>query len=192
MLGELKLSYVEYTAGQLAVVLAKTLTVPAWGRAIDRFGPRAPFQVAALLIALIPLPWLFAEGVAVVVVAQVLSGFAWGGHEVSQFSMLLDGADARMRPQLFASVNILSGVAQVAGTLAGAALLAGTGGAYTTVFAASMAGRFAVAAIAPRLIPAHRGGRPVRRMHVLFRIIGFGPSGGVEQRALTVSEDDES
>lgn len=189
MLADLELSYLEYMAGSVAVVLAKSTMLIAWGRAVDRFGARACFQLALMLVAFIPLPWVFAGGIGSVIAAQMLSGFAWSGHELSQFSLLLESAGTRLRPQLFAAVNAATGASQLLGSIAGGAVLTYASGDYRMLFVATMVARFAVAATAPLVVPAVVGGRRVRRHQVLLRVIGFRPGGGVTHRPITIDED---
>ncbi len=190
MLGDLRLSYLEYTAGTLCVVGAKLLTLAAWGRVIDRVGARPAYQLAVVLIALVPVPWLFATGLPVVLAAQALSGFSWGGHEVSHFSLVLESAHARIRPQLFAALNVASGTAQLLGGAVGGVVLAAVDGRYRLVFAVSVVARLSVAAAVPWLLPAMSADGRVRRRAVLMRVIGLRPSGGVVHRPLPLRDDD--
>jgi MFS family permease len=191
MLEQLHLSYLEYTAASVTVVAAKAAMVPAWGHAVDRYGARAAYALAAMLVAVVPLPWLFAGGLGLVIVAQSLSGFAWGGHEVSHFSLVLEKSSTALRPSLFATLNALNGGAQLLGALLGGWLLGSTGGDFRYVFGASMGGRIAVAATIPLLIH-HVGARaPIGRRQLLLRIVGFRSNGGVEVRPLPVEAERE-
>jgi MFS family permease len=188
MLGELHLTYVEYMAGSVAVVLLKVITLPGWGRAIDRYGARSTYLLALVLVGLVPLPWVFANGVAWVIAAQMFAGFSWGGHEVSHFALLLERSDARTRPWTFALVNVSAGLVQLGGSLLGGVLLGISG--YRAVFAASMAGRLLVAAAAPLLVYPDSGRRGIGRRRLLLEMMGFRPSGGVNQQALPVVEEE--
>lgn len=58
MLQELRLTYFEYTMATLTVVAAKSVFLPAWGPVVDGHGPRAVYPLAALLTALIPIPFI--------------------------------------------------------------------------------------------------------------------------------------
>jgi MFS family permease len=129
------------------------------------------------------LPWLWARGLAWIVPAQALSGFSWAGYEVAYFSTMLDSSTKRTRPYLFALQNALNGSAQLLGGLLGAALLAGHG-SFRAVFAASLALRLLVAALAPRLVPPPRKGRPIGRRALFFRMIGIRPHGGAVHRPI--------
>lgn len=184
MLTELKLGYVEYMAASLAAVAAKFLLLPAWGRSIDHLGARPVYLLALVLVAIVPVPWLWAHGVVWVVAAQCLSGFAWGGHEVSHFSLLLEATEPHRRPHVFAVMNAVNGLAQLAGGLLGAELLGLGPEGFLVVFAVSTVGRLAAAAVAPRAIVESVAGKSPRRRQVLFRLLGFTPSGGVMHRPM--------
>jgi MFS family permease len=172
----------------VAVVALKFVSLPAWGRLIDRYGARAVLLLAAVLVALVPLPWLWARGVAVVIVAQALSGLSWAGHEVSQFSLLLESSPARSRLHVFAVLSVLNGLAQLVGSLLGGWLLLSVDRRFSIVFIASAAFRLVVALAAPRIIPQRVGGRGVGRRQLFMRLLGFRPSGGMESRPVPVDE----
>jgi MFS family permease len=188
MLGELHLSYVEYMAGSVAVVLLKVVTLPGWGAAIDRYGARSTYLLALVLVGLVPLPWVFADGFLWIIAAQMFAGFSWGGHEVSHFALLLERSNARTRPWTFALVNVSAGLVQLGGSLVGGALLGVS--SYQMVFAASMAGRLLVATAAPLLVAPDTGRRGIGRRRLLLEMMGFRPSGGVNQQALPVVEEE--
>jgi MFS family permease len=188
MLEELRLSYTEYMAGSLAVVVLKFASLPSWGRLIDRYGARAAFLLAVVLVALVPLPWLWVRGVAMVIVAQALSGLSWGGHEVSQFSLLLETSHARSRLHVFAMMSVFTGVAQLTGSLLGGWLLMSVDRNFLVVFVVSAACRLGVALAAPAIIPASIGTPGIGRRRLFLRLLGFRASGGMESRPMPVDD----
>ncbi|HUH00553.1 MAG TPA: MFS transporter [Kofleriaceae bacterium] len=189
MLEELRFSYLEYTAGSIAVVLAKVASLPRWGHAIDRYGPRSVYLLAIVLVALIPLPWVWADGVAWVIVAQLLSGWAWGGHELAQFTFMLDSSHPRVRLHLFAALAALAGGAQLLGGLVGGVLLGLVDRNFQILFIVTFAGRLLVASVAPLLAPHSAGRAGIGRRHLLLRLVGVRPSGGLDHRPLPVTEE---
>jgi MFS family permease len=192
MLEELRLSYAEYMAGSLAVVVLKFASLPSWGRLIDRYGARAAFLLAVVLVALVPLPWLWVRGVAMVIVAQALSGLSWGGHEVSQFSLLLETSQAQSRLHVFAMMSVFTGVAQLTGSLLGGWLLLSVDRNFLVVFVVSAACRLGVALAAPAIIPASIGTPGIGRRRLFLRLLGFRVSGGMESRPMPVDEETPS
>lgn len=192
MLEELQLTYTEYMAGSVAVVGMKFTSLPAWGRMIDRYGARAAFLLAVVLVALVPLPWLWVRGVTMVIMAQALSGFSWGGHEVSQFSLLLESSHARSRLHVFAMMSVLTGFAQLVGSLLGGWLLMAVDRSFAVVFVVSAACRLGVALFAPAIIPAGVGAPGIGRRRLFLRLLGFRVSGGMESRPIPVDDDPAS
>jgi predicted MFS family arabinose efflux permease len=184
MLKQLRFTYEQYMISSVTVLAAKFCLLHAWGRVVDAHGARQAYTLAALLVAVVPLPWLWADGLIWIVPAQALSGFSWAGYEVAYFSTMLDSSTKRTRPYVFALQNVLNGSAQLLGGLLGAALLAATHESYRAVFLASFLARFAVAALAPKLIPAPRAGRPIGRRALLLRMIGIRSHGGAVHRPI--------
>jgi MFS family permease len=184
MFQELHFSYQEYTIGQMSVVATKFLTFPLWGKVVDRQGPRGVYHLAAVMVALVPIPWLWTHGLGWAVVAQVLSGFSWAGHELSYFTLLLRSSWKRTRPITFAAQSICNGSAQIVGGLLGGALMGATARDFHLVFAVSTAARLAVALAIPAWARDRRGGGEPGRRSVLLQVIGFRPGGGLVHRAV--------
>lgn len=181
MLEDLRFSYLEFMVASLAGVLFKVVLLPAWGRRIDASGPRPVAVVSAVLVALLPIPWLWARDLGWVLFAQALSGLSWAGLEVSQFALLLESSYRRTRMHVFAALSVLHGAAQLAGTLAGAALVSASG-TLLSAFAASAVLRLVAAGLLPRLLPAAAGVPHVRARDLLLRVIGVRATGVVVHR----------
>ncbi len=178
----LEFSYPLYMVAQGVIVLVKLLSLPAWGRAIDGAGPRRTWPVAALLVSFVPVPWIFADGPGLVLMAQVLSGLAWGGYEVSLFSLMLASTPSEHRARLFATHSVLAGAAQLGGGLLGAALFVAVGGEYRTMFAITAGVRLC---LVPLLPPAIRSLVPHGRLtlrDLAVRVVGLRPHGGLALR----------
>ena len=188
MLEGLRFTYVEYTVASVAVVLAKVLILPLWGRAVDAHGARAIYLLAALLVALVPLPWLVAEGLAMAVFAQALSGACWGAYEVGFFSLILEVTYSGTRPYVFAAQNVLQGAMQLGGAMVGAVLLGLVDGSFLAIFAISAVARALVALLAPRLLPRLAFQQHLGHRDLLLRVIGLRPHGGVIHRPIDADE----
>jgi len=191
MLQKLELSYAQYMLATVAVVIGKFTLFPVWGRALDRHGPRSIYSMALLCAALVPLPWLWAGGIGWVLAAQFFSGVSWSGHEVSQFSILLDVSYRRTRPHVFAALNLVHGSAQLVGATLGGLVVTATGGRYRWVFAISLVLRLAVAFSLPRVVPRIGRHGPGRRQLIL-RAVGWRASGGIAHRPVAIDELDDS
>jgi MFS family permease len=191
MLGELRLSYAQYTMATLAVVVAKSIFLPAWGRVVDGHGPRAVYPLAALLTALIPIPFILSQGLALVLVGQLLSGMAWAGYELSFFSLMLESSYKRTRIPMVAAQNILNGAAQLGGGLLGALVLGLAGGNHRIVFGASVVARMALSLLAPLLLIRLLGTARPRRSDLLLRVIGLRDHGLVHRPIVEVEDEEQ-
>lgn len=191
MLDDLSFGYFEYTIAAVSIVGTKILVLSRWGALVDQLGGRMPLLLALVGITLTPVPWFFAEGLPIVIFAQMLSGASWAGHELSQFSMILEVAPSARRPHVFALLNIVSGLAQLIGSMIGAALMHLSGGQFVLVLAVSVTGRALVTAIAPALLATVAQRAHLRRRQVLLRLVGFRPSGGVTHRPIATPDEDD-
>lgn len=179
MLRNLELGYLGYMAATGAQAALKFLAMPLWGRLVDAH-PRRAFSIAAGLAAIVPLPWLWIDGLHGVLWAQALSGIAWGGYEVALFALMLHSTRRSTRPHLFAAQTFGNALGQCGGSLAGAEVLAGT--SYPAVFALSAVARLAVAGV----IAVRLGSLPLttRPIAMALRIVGYRPGAGVVHRPI--------
>jgi MFS family permease len=184
MLRTLGFSWIELTAATVTMMLVKSVMLRQWGRVVDAHGPRPVYTLAALLAALVPVPWLAAGSLPLVLFAEGFSGFAWAGYELSFFAILLETSYRRSRPYVFATQSLFNGSGQLAGSLLGALVLSLSSGSFVTVFAASTGLRLIVAAIAPRALPEPFPELRVRRRAMMLRAIGFRPHGGLALRPI--------
>ncbi len=183
MLEELAFTYLEYMAASACLVVAKVLVLPLWGRWIDRHGSQGALARGGLMLALVPLPWVFVNDLWGVLLCQALSGFAWSGFEVSSFSLLLELGYRRMRPTIFAAQSVVTGSAQLLGSLAGSALLSAAVDA-RHIFALSSALRVVVVVLLIRLLPRRAPGVQAPASRPRFRIVGFRPGSGLARRPI--------
>ncbi|QDU83401.1 Major Facilitator Superfamily protein [Planctomycetes bacterium Pla163] len=192
MLEDLQLSYVEFTVASLMVMGVKVGILPSIGRAIDQFGPRSTFCMTLILLALVPLPWVFATGFWVIFAAQCFSGLAWGGYEVSLFGLLVGSSYRGTRAQVSAVQQLANGSAQLLGAMAGAGIVALASGDLRVIFAVSCAARLLVAFAAPIVLPAGIGETSVGPHRLLLRVVGFRSGGGIALRPVGgLTEDPE-
>jgi hypothetical protein len=189
MLEELSFGYPEYTAAAALLVVMKVLMLPAWGRSIDHSGARKTLVRGALLLAVVPLPWTVVSGLFGVLLCQTASGIAWSGFEVGHFSLLLELSYRRLRPTVFAAQSVVSGLAQLVGSLAGAALLESRALEPRGLFAVSGFGRIAAALLLLRLLP--RTAVLIPGVRPLLRLAGFRAWAGVAHRPVQESGSPE-
>jgi len=189
MLEDLQFTYLQYMAAALCAILAKIAASLPWGRIVDRRGARSVLTASMLVVALIPLPWVWAGGLGVVVAAQLLSGSAWSAFELGYLSLLLENSRSRERPYLFALQSLANGWMQLAGVLTASLLILPRVGGYRDIFAVSAAGRFAVALAAPLVLAGLERGRRPLLAQTGWRVFGLRTHGGFSVRPLLPSED---
>ncbi|MEZ6015118.1 MAG: MFS transporter [Planctomycetota bacterium] len=187
MLEELRFEYWQYTLASAAVIVAKVSFLPMWGRTVDQVGARPVYLVAALMTSIVPLPFLWADGLGWVLVAQGLSGIAWAGYELSNFTLVLERTYRRVRPQVFAMQSLANGLAQLSGSLCGALLVSSYSLSLVWLFAVSLTGRTVISLALPLVLRNAPWETPLRRREVLFRVAGFRVSGGLGLRPLPES-----
>lgn len=175
MLETLAFSYPMYLAAQGAMIATKVASLGMWGRWVDRYGAVRVYRIAAIGVALVPLPWIVADRAWIVFVAQAFSGVAWAGHEVALLAATLSAVGPRRRAVLLTAQSLANGIAQVSGGFVGSAIVGTFGWPYAATFALSSVARLLVAVVSPRWMgPIH-----VRRSEIAARVIGWAPNGGV-------------
>jgi len=177
MLETLAFTYPQYLAAQGAMIGAKVASLGVWGRWVDRAGALPTYRVAAVMVALVPLPWIVADRAGIVYFAQAFSGIAWAGHEVSILALTLGAVGPAQRAVLLTAQSVTNGVAQVAGGLLGTAIVGGLGVAYAWTFLVSAIGRMAVAVASPGWLHALAAVH-VRRGRMATRVFAWTPHGG--------------
>jgi MFS family permease len=123
MLNDLKLDYLTFTLVNASSIIIKVLSLPVWGRTVDRFGARRVLSLSGFLMPIVPLLWLFSENVLWLMAIQVYAGFIWGGFEIATVSFIFDITTPQKRATGVAYYNMISGVALISGALAGSMLV---------------------------------------------------------------------
>ena len=109
-------------------MIIKVLTMQYWGKYSEKFGNRNIMIVSGLLIATIPL-WWFLSGILFVgsakifffiMFAEAVSGFAWGGFDLTAFNYILETCDKEILARSTAYFNLILGFAVLIGGLLGA------------------------------------------------------------------------
>ncbi len=120
MLNNLKFGYEQFIILQAVGVLAKVIFLPAWGKMSEHYGTRKPLILAVSLGTILPILWLFSDNYAYLLFVNLLTGFVWGGFELSAFNIMMTSYKGKMEISSWAWYNTLNGSAQVAAsTLSG-------------------------------------------------------------------------
>lgn len=82
---------ITYLALACGYQIGMVITLPLWGRIVDRFGRRTTLFVSSTLHTLSWLPWLFISPAMVqwLVLTQIVGGMLGGGQDISNFNMAL-------------------------------------------------------------------------------------------------------
>lgn len=182
----LEWNYSTFTLVTAIAVVSKFLFLPLWGQAIDRFGSRKGLVLSAWLIVALPLPWLFpatnpALHLAVILVAQVWSGLAWGGHELCSFSFLLESAPAADRARVTAAMNAINGVMVFVGATLGGVLVEAVGTTWNPFFVVFVVSSSLRVVTGLTLLPRLRETRIVEHISyrdLFFRVVAVRPQLG--------------
>lgn len=140
MLGQLKISYLDYVGLLATSFVAKILMLPACGRFASQFGVRRLLWVGG--IGIIPCSglWLYAHTYWQLVLIQFIAGAVWAAYELAMFLMFFEAAHRDERTSILTMFNLANAVALVIGALIGGSLLKLLGQsheAYLVLFAVS-------------------------------------------------------
>lgn len=107
-----------------------------WGRFLDRRGAPVSVLLSIVLIAAIPLVYLFAHSVSGLFVASALAGFGFAGIELSYLQSILTYAEPGRAAQYQSLHSLLLGIRGVAAPLVSIPLMKAFG--YSDVFALAL------------------------------------------------------
>jgi MFS family permease len=112
MLHDLGLSYTYFVIAGAVATVSRILAHPHLGYVSDRFGDKPVAVMSLLGTALVPLAFIFVtkEALWLIIPAQILSGIAWAGHDLSTWNMLLDLTHRDKRAMQVAEYNLLTSI----------------------------------------------------------------------------------
>ncbi len=177
MLRQLDMSYSAYMSLIATALAAKVILLPFLGRVARRAGLRWLLRAAWIGIATVPGLWLVSNSYSYLVGLQVLSGAAWGAHELVTFLLLFEMIGARERGTLLTAYNLGFALATACGSLLGGMMFDAIGGGksgYYVLFGVSSVARASCLGLLLR-IPGLRS----PTLPVVFRSIAVRPSMGV-------------
>jgi len=159
MLKDLHFTYIQYTLMILFPMLIKILTMTYWGKYSNKVGTRNIMIVSAFLIALIPTAWFLigyflfdnSKIFYILVLAEIINGFAWAGFELSTFNYVLETVSPAKRARCVAYFNVVFGTAVLIGGLLGSFLVMRLPNEYYGISVILMV--FLISAIARFIVP---------------------------------------
>jgi MFS family permease len=156
MLQDLNFSYTAYIINVSFYSIAVLAVQNFWGRRADWAGNMRVIQITSLLIPFVPLIWLISNNMYFLVLAQIFSGFCWGGFNLVSVNFVYDASETANRTKYIAFFNAMSGLALCLGALAGGYLIPHLpeirGNRFLTLFLISGVLRLVITLIFLRLI----------------------------------------
>lgn len=119
MLRDLKYGYLTYTMITLGATVTTFLTMRRWGVLADRVGNLKVVKLTSKMVAFIPLLWLINQNPVFIFSAQVFSGFAWAGFNLSASNFIFDSTTPGKRARCIAFFNFFNGLSLSLGALLG-------------------------------------------------------------------------
>ena len=110
MLNDLHFSYQTYIIIVSTPTIITLLMITRWGRLADKIGTIRVIRWTSGLIAAAPFFWLFIKNPVLLVLVQILGGFAWSGFSLSASNFIFDACSPAKRTRCIAYFNVLNGV----------------------------------------------------------------------------------
>lgn len=134
MLKTLALGYDGFALLCAVQLVVKSVVLAFVHRVSAKLGLERVLLGSVGMIALVAWMWGTALDTPALVVAQILSGFAWAGYEFASFQLLLKTAKPSHRVEFLALAASLGGLFQLGGALTGSMLLSQLDLGYREVF----------------------------------------------------------
>lgn len=192
MLENLHFSYILYTTITITATLTIFIAMSRWGRHADKVGNLKVLKFTSPIIGIIPLLWVVNRHPVFLFFAQVISGFAWAGFNLSASNFIYDAVTPGKRTRCIAYFNVLNGFALCAGALIGGFLVGKLppflGYNILSLFVISAVLRLVVALFGPMKLKEVRPVEHISSDHLFFSMVGIRPFLGAARNA-PYSED---
>jgi hypothetical protein len=179
LLGNLKLGYTLVALQSAGAAAARILSVPLWGRALDRAGARPVLATCTFGLAAAPILWIVPTEACPWPIAfdALLSGTLLAGHALASFALPLSLAPRSGRPFYLATFSAAGGLAYALASAAGGALASALPARFVLwghpshglhlLFVLSAVGRLSSGWLALRI--REPGARPARELRAVAR-----------------------
>ncbi|MBW2969013.1 MFS transporter, partial [Candidatus Woesearchaeota archaeon] len=124
ILQNLGLSYKIYIGTIIIASILKIVANRHWGKITDRYGDKPVAVLSILGTAIVPFLYLFIteKTLWLIVPAQIISGIAWAGVNLTMFNLLLDFTSPKTRATEIAQHNIITAFPLIIAPIAGGIL----------------------------------------------------------------------
>ena len=123
LLQDLHLAHWQYGTWLAAGIIGQFLTLPAWGQFGDRFGNKALLSFTGLLVAFLPMLYLFGTTWAFLVTVNFFGGVVWAGLGLGLNNYVFDAVQPTDRAKAVAVSSIVNAIGWATGTMIGSILI---------------------------------------------------------------------
>ena len=123
LIQDLHLAHWQYGTWLAAGILGQFLTLPAWGQFGDRFGNKALLTFTGLLVAFLPMLYLFSSAWLFLVTVNFFGGVVWAGLGLGLNNYVYDAVQPADRAKAVAVSSIVNAIGWAIGTVAGSVLI---------------------------------------------------------------------
>lgn len=120
---DLHLAHWQYGTWLAAGILGQFLTLPGWGQFGDRFGNKALLTFTGLLVAFLPMLYLFSSAWLFLVSINFFGGVVWAGLGLGLNNYVYDAVQPADRAKAVAVSSMVNAVGWAMGTVAGSLLI---------------------------------------------------------------------
>ena len=120
---DLHLAHWQYGTWLAAGILGQFLTLPGWGQFGDRFGNKALLTFTGLLVAFLPMLYLFSSAWLFLVSINFFGGVVWAGLGLGLNNYVYDAVQPADRAKAVAVSSIVNAIGWAMGTVAGSLLI---------------------------------------------------------------------
>lgn len=119
-LRDLRFDFLTFSMCAVATISGAMLFLPLWGKLADRIGHFRLLVSSALMVSIIPLPYLFFDSPYAIWSFNFYSGVAWSAYNLANFNYLLEAVGSRNAEREISVAVATTGVAVfLAGLLGG-------------------------------------------------------------------------
>ncbi|MEO6098309.1 MAG: MFS transporter [Fibrobacteria bacterium] len=109
-LRDLRFTYLFLSISMALTVIGSIAFAGFWGRLADHRGASRVLWISALLVSLIPVPYVFSGNRWVIWAACFYSGATWGGYNLANFNHMLNATDQKHRGHFIAFASLVIGL----------------------------------------------------------------------------------
>ncbi|HWF62303.1 MAG TPA: MFS transporter [Nitrospira sp.] len=123
LLQDLHLTHWQYGTWLAAGIIGQFLTLPAWGQFGDRFGNKALLSFTGLLVAFLPMLYLFGTSWPFLVTVNFFGGVVWAGLGLGLNNYVFDAVQPTDRAKAVAISSVVNAIGWAMGTMVGSVLI---------------------------------------------------------------------